>query len=448
MHGWLRALALAMGAIGIVPALAAAGPAKTEHYVLVHAGTLLAVPGEPARKNMTVVVHNDRVERVVPGFLSVAEFEQSAASSVDIVDLSDRFVLPGLIDAHVHLFDEPAFGRHRVERGDRNPPSAAEHTVNAVVFARRNLAAGFTTLRDLGSDDQSVFAVRNAINQGRLLGPRILVAGSALAVTGGHGDGLSLDQTADAAARLRDGTCDGPIECRRAVRYQYKLGADVIKVTITGGFASNTGLEPQLFPDEIQSIIATAHLLGVKVAAHAYSPIAIKEAVQAGVDSIEHGFLLDDEGIAMMKKAGTFLVPTLSASYPPPIFKIPDPPSVKLRNEYKAFERAYKAGVKIAFGTDAGTFAHGDNAKEFEYMVQFGMSPADAIKAATVAGADLLGLAADVGSLAPGKVADLIAVKGDPLSDISTLRHIDFVMKSGRVAKRDGAMTEPFVYPE
>ncbi|MEZ5565596.1 MAG: amidohydrolase family protein [Gammaproteobacteria bacterium] len=448
MKRQIFAAAIIFSAIALMPVIGTAAPTEPERYVLVHAGTLLAVPGEPVRKNMTVVVHNDRVERVVSGFITAADLDPASKGTVAVVDLSDRFVLPGLIDSHVHLRSEPTFSRHRTERGDRNPPSAAEYTVNAVIFARRNLAAGFTTVRDLGSDDQSVFAVRNAINQGRLLGPRILVSGSALAVTGGHGDGLPLDQTADAAARLREGTCDGAIECRRAVRYQYKLGADVIKVTATGGFASNTGLEPQLFPDEIEAIVATAHLVGLKVAAHAYSPVAIKQAVHAGVDSIEHGFLLDDEGIALMKKAGTYLVPTLSASYPPPIFRIPDPPSVKLRNEYKAFERAYKAGVKIAFGTDAGTFSHGDNAKEFEYMVQFGMTTADAIRSATVSAADLLGLGADVGTLVPGKVADLIAVSGDPLANISVLRRIDFVMKGGRIAKLDGAMTEPFTYPE
>jgi imidazolonepropionase-like amidohydrolase len=291
-----------------------------------------------------------------------------------------------------------------------------------------------------------VYAVRNMINAGRMIGPRILVSGSALSVTGGHGDSLPLGETGDPQARLRDGTCDGPMECRAAVRYAYKLGADVIKFTATGGFSDNTGTEPQLFPDEIEAIIFTAHTLGLKVAVHAYSPLSIKQAVRAGVDSIEHGFLLDDEGIVLMKKAGTFLVPTLSASYPPPIFRIPDPESVRLRNEYKAFERAHAAGVKIAFGTDAGTFTHGDNAKEFELMVKFGMSPMEAIRCATVATADLFGISADAGTLETGKLADLIALKANPLDNISALRQIDFVMKSGRIAKRDGHMTEPFNY--
>jgi imidazolonepropionase-like amidohydrolase len=432
----------------LLPLLASAqpAPAAPDRYTLVHAGTLLAVPGTGPLREMTVVVRNDRIAAIEKGYVTeVASAAQDA--EVRVIDLSDRFVLPGLMDAHVHLQHEPSFSRRRTERGDRTPPTPAEGAVNAMIYARRNLAAGFTTLRDVGSDDQAVFAVRNAINAGRMIGPRILVSGSAVAVTGGHGDGTDMDRTGDDIARLSDATCDGPMECRKAVRYLYKLGADVIKFTATGGFGSNTGLEPQLFPDEIEAIVATAHLVGLKAAVHAYSPVAIKDAVRAGVDSVEHGFLLDDEGIAMMKKAGTFLVPTLSASYPPPIFRIPDPESVKLRNEYKAFERAYAAGVKIAFGTDAGTFAHGTNAKEFDLMVGFGMKPMDAIRSATAVTADLFGIAADAGSLEPGKLADLIAVKGNPLDDIAVLHQIDFVMKSGRVAKQGGEMTEPFTYP-
>lgn len=443
LFGLLSSLAL--------PQLTQAQPAP-DHYVLIHAGTLLAVPGTKPQSQMTVVVKNDRIASVEKGYLAEAP-GAAPGSVVQVIDLSDRFVLPGLMDAHVHLQHEPSYSRRRTERGDRYPPSpnapgnGAEGAVNAVVYARRTLNAGFTTVRDVGSDDQSVFAVRNAINAGRMIGPRILVSGPAVAVTGGHGDSIPLGQTGDDVARLTDATCDGPVECRKAVRYLYKIGADVIKFTATGGFGSNTGLEPELFPDEIQAIVSTAHLVGLKAAVHAYSAVAIKDAVRAGVDSIEHGFLLDDEGIAMMKKAGTFLVPTLSASYPPPIFKIPDPPSVKLRNEYRAFERAYAAGVKIAFGTDAGTFTHGTNAKEFDLMVGFGMPPMDAIRSATVMTAELFGISADAGTLEPGKLADIVAVKGSPLDNIAVLHQIDFIMKSGRVAKQDGRMTEAFTYP-
>jgi len=420
--------------------------APPDHYVLVHAGRLLAVPGTKPESRMTVVIRNERIERIEKGFVTADSIDTPAGSDIEVIDLSDRFVLPGLMDAHVHLMREPARGRGRRQRGDRDEPTPAQSAVNAIIFARRNLAAGFTVLRDVGSNDQSVLAVRDAINAGRMIGPRILVSGSALAVTGGHGDSIRIEDTGDPGSRLADGTCDGPIECRKAVRYQYKLGADLIKFTSTGGFGSNTGLEPQLFEDEIRAIVDTAHLLGMKVTTHAYSAVAIKDVVRAGVDSIEHGFLLDDEAIRMMKEKGVWLVPTISASYPPPIFNIPDPPSVKLRNEYRAFERAYAAGVKIAFGTDVGTFKHGTSAKEFEMMVGFGMSAMDAIYSATVSTAALFGIADDAGTLEAGKLADLIAVKGDPLADISALRDIDFVMKSGAVAKRDGQMTVPFTY--
>jgi len=420
--------------------------ARPDHYVLIHAGTLLAVPGKKPKSKMTVVIKNDRINRIEKGFVSADSVDATAESDVEVIDLSERFVLPGLMDSHVHLSHEPSRGRRRTERGDRETDTPAQLAVNAMIYARRTLAAGFTSVRDVGSDDQSVFAARNAINAGRMIGPRILVSGSALAVTGGHGDGIPMEDTGRPASRLAHGTCDGPIECRKAVRYQFKLGADLIKFTSTGGFGSNTELDPQLFNDEIQAIVATAHLLGLKATTHAYSAVAIKDAIRAGVDSIEHGFLLDDEAIKMMKDKGVWLVPTISASYPPPIFNIPDPMSVRLRNEYRAFERAYAAGVKIAFGTDAGTFKHGTNAKEFEMMVGFGMAEMDAIYSATVSTAELFGIADETGTLEAGKLADLIAVTGDPLADISALRDIDFVMKSGAVAKRDGQMTEPFTY--
>jgi len=431
-------------------ALSVTTPALTaspDHFALVHAGTLLAVPGRAPEREMTIIVKNDRIVGVRHGYLDAAAAGLGSGADAEVIDLRDRYVLPGLMDAHVHLIDEPSFGRRSSGRGNRAGRTPAQAAVNAMVYARRTLAAGFTTVRDLGSDDQAVFAVRDAIEAGRMIGPRILVAGSALAVTGGHGDSLPLDATGDPHSRLHDGTCDGASECRQAVRYQYKLGADVIKFTSTGGFSSNTGLEPQLFPDEIEAIVSTSHLVGLKAAAHAYSATSIKQAVRAGVDSIEHGFLVDDEGLSLMRKAGTYLVPTLSASYPPPIFRIPNPESVRIRGEHRAFERALAAGVRIAFGTDAGTFAHGDNAKEFGLMVKFGMQPMDAIRSATITTADLFGLSADVGTLEAGRVADLIALAGDPLEDVARLLQVDFVMKSGRIAKQGGRMTAPFSHP-
>lgn len=428
------------------PLQARTGKAKPDNYKIIHAGKLLAVPGKKPRTKMTIIVKNGRIENIENGFVSLDMLDVAENSVIELVDLSDKFILPGLMDAHVHLNHQPSRSRHRKQRGDRDKPTGAQFAVNTMIYARRTLAAGFTSVRDLGSDDQSVFAVRNAINQGRMIGPRILVAGSALAITGGHGDSIAIENTGQAITRLKDGTCDGPMECRKAVRYQYKLGADLIKFTATGGAASNTGMESQFFEDEIQAIVKTAHLLGLKATTHAYAAGEIKQEIRAGVNSIEHGFLLDDEAIQMMKEGGVWLVPTISASYPPPILKIPDPESVKLRNKYRAFERAYAAGVKIAFGSDAGTFTHGTNAKEFGMMVGFGMSEKDAIYAATISTAQLFGIDDEVGTIESGKLADIIAVKGNPLDDISLLHKIDFVMKSGKIAKRDGQMTEPFSY--
>ncbi len=411
---------------------------------LIHAGTVLAVPGNGPQSTMTIVVRGDRVEAVESGHQSAADL---GIGSATVLDLSEHFVLPGLMDAHVHLRSQP-FDR-QVTRGfnrGRTSLTPAQKGVNAIIYARRTLAAGFTTVRDLGSDDQSVFAARDAINRGRVVGPRILVSGASVAVTAGHADTTNVDQNSP-TLRMQNAVCDGEAECRRAVRYQAKMGADVIKVTITGGFASNTKLLPQMFADELTAIIDTAHQLDLKVAAHAYHPDAIRDAVAAGVDSIEHGFLVSDDGLRMMKREGAFLVPTISASYPPPFLRQIDPPSVRLRNEYAAFERAYKMGVKVAFGTDAGTFAHGDNAKEFGLMVRYGMTPEDAIRAATVVTADLFGID-DIGTLEPGQLADVIAVTADPLDDITALHSIDFVMKSGQVAKRDGVMLDGMTYPD
>ena len=440
-------LAFATAAAAQRPPPGSARKAVPDSYVVIHAGTLLAVPGEKPDSKVSLIIKNQHVERVAKGYLSADAVGAGDDAAVQIIDLSDKFVLPGLMDAHVHLRHQPKRSRgERARRGVWQIPTPAEEAFNAVLYARRSLAAGFTTVRDVGSDDQSVFAVRNAINSGRMIGPRILASGAAIAVSGGHADSTPIEDTADPTERLRWGVCDGPFECRRAVRYQHKAGADLIKFTVTGGLGSNSLLERQLFNDEIQAIIETAHILGMKATSHGYEAETLKDAIRAGVDSIEHGFLLDDEALEMMKEAGVVLVPTISASYPPPIFNIPNPSSVALRNEYRAFERAYAAGVKIAFGTDAGTFAHGTNAKEFDFMVQYGMKEADAIYSATVMTAELFGIEKEVGTLEPGKLADVIAVNSNPLDDISALHDVNFVMKSGRVAKQDSKMTIPFTY--
>ncbi|MDX2142445.1 MAG: amidohydrolase family protein [Rhodospirillaceae bacterium] len=441
-------LAVVISALTFSTALAQGRPggssAPPDRYTMIYAGTLLAVPGQPAQKQMSIVIKNDRIDRIAQGIAETSAL--GLPPDTTIIDLKDRFVLPGLMDAHVHLRSQPSdFSRGQGIRRGRTAPLPADLAVNAIIYARRTLNAGFTTVRDVGADDQSVFAARDAINAGRMVGPRILSSGAALSATGGHADGATVDGD-QLSARLMDGVCDGPDECMRAVRFQHKLGADLIKFTATGGFASTQTFEQQLFFPEMKAIVDAAHQLDMKVAVHAYTSNAIADAVKAGADSIEHGFFVDDATLKLMKEKGTFLVPTLSAAYPPPFLGIKDPPSVRMRNEAKAFERAYARGVKIAFGTDAGTFNHAENAKEFGYMVEFGMTPMDAIKAATVMTAELFGVK-DAGTLEPGKLADLIAVTGDPLADITALQAVDFVMKSGTVAKRDGRMLEGFSYP-
>ena len=270
--------------------------------------------------------------------------------------------------------------------------------------------------------------------------PRILAAGPVISATGGHGDrGSGESKSLDPDERLRNGVCDGAAECTRTVRHMKKLGADLIKITATGGFMSATGTQQQYDLEEMQAIVAVAHQRDLKVAAHAYAGDAIVNALRAGVDSIEHGWQLDDAGIRLMKERGSYLVPTLLISRPSAWARragIVD--GGQLRDEARAFEKAYAAGVNIAFGTDVGIFDHGQNALEFDVMVELGMTPADAIRSATIMTAKLFGLDAEVGTLEQGKLADVIAVRGDPLDDITALQDVDFVMKAGQVVKRDG----------
>jgi len=402
--------------------------------LVIHAGSLLAVPGQPPAGNSTLLIRGDRIERVESGFLSPDDLGEPGAT---VRDLSNRFVLPGLMDAHVHLLAQPSMFI-RAARGTRFTPSVL--TTYASAHAQRTLAAGFTTVRDVGANDESVFAVRDAINRGDLPGPRILAAGPVVTPTGGHDDrGRGATKSLDADLRLREGICDGVDECTRTVRHLKKIGADLIKFTATGGFMSNTGTEQQYDADEMAAIISTAHQRGMRVAAHAYAADAIRVAVEAGVDSIEHGWLLDDDGINLMKKRGTFLVPTLLISRPSDWSQMAGiGPDDTLRDDARAFEKAYAAGVNIAFGTDVGIYDHGQNALEFAVMVELGMSPADAIQAATMNTARLFGLEAETGSLEPGKLADIIAVRGNPLDNIEALYEIDFVMKSGRTVKPTG----------
>ncbi len=414
----------------------AQGKAAPPHppVLLVRCGWLLARPAEAPREHVTLVVEGAHVREIVDGFREPAPGEK-------VVDLTGAFVLPGLIDCHVHLSHQySADARLRaVEESD------ADAAVEATVFAERTLRAGFTTVRDLGSGGRAVFAVRDAILEGRIPGPRILCAGQAITPSGGHGDDTpGYREDLFELPGAMQGVADGVSECRKAVRLQVKRGADVIKFTATGGVMSltNAGTGQQFFGDELEAIVSTAHMLGRRVAAHAHGADGIAGALRAGVDSIEHGSFLDDACIALFLQTKAFLVPTLMAGESVSQWAeiqgyLPEPVREKARQVGPVMRgslgRAARAGVRIAFGTDCGVSPHGTNAHEFELMVEAGMSPADALVAATTSAAELCGLSGEIGSLEPGKAADLVAVHGDPLANVSAMREVVLVMRSGLV---------------
>jgi imidazolonepropionase-like amidohydrolase len=412
-------------------ALAAPAAAQTSY---VHAGHLLDRPGQAPRGASTLVITDGKIAEVRDGFVAPPPGTQ-------LIDLKDRFVLPGLIDSHVHLSSDRA-GNEGLLAGFTDSPQLTAY--EAYWNARKTLRAGFTTVRNLG-DEGATLALREAIARGWVTGPRIVDAGQPISTTSGHMDGrLGIrDELADEMPH--GNVCDGVDECRKAVRRQIGRGADVIKIATTGGVNSRigAGLGKQMFDDEAKAIVETAHLYGKKVAVHAHGADGIAVALRAGADSIEHGTLMDEEDFRLFKQAGAYYVPTLSTvnGYLERIAKDPDayPPEVRAKIDWrigitgKALEKAVPAGVKIAFGTDAGVSKHGRNADEFELLVKHGLTPMGAIQAATVNAADLLGLSKEVGSLEPGKRADLIAVAGDPLQDVRVLKSVAFVMKDGKI---------------
>ena len=404
---------------------------------VVQAGQLLDRPGQPARGPSTIIIRGDRIESIVAGIVP-------GPAGARIIDLSDRFVLPGLIDSHVHLDSDAGGDASLVEGVTSSDATAAYRTLGN---AQKTLQAGFTTVRNLGDGTGATLALRDFVASGAILGPRIVDAGRSLSTTSGHMDGtLSLAEDLHAAIN-QENLCDGVESCRHAIRMQIRRGVDVIKIATTGGVNSRigAGLGRQIFDDEVKALVDTAHLYKKKVAVHAHGEDGVNAALAAGADSIEHGTMISDETIRLFKKAGAYYVPTLSTvngylerlkanpnAYPPDVLA-----KVKWRIGVtgKSLEKAFPAGVKIAFGTDAGVSKHGRNADEFELMVQHGMTPAAAIVAATVNAADLLGVSQEVGTLEPGKAADIIAVSGDPLRDVTTLKSVRFVMKGGVVAK-------------
>lgn len=418
-------------------ALALAAAAAAEPVRLVQAGQLLDRPGQPPRGAATILLRGERVAAIRDGHLGPEDF---GLADAEILDLRQHFVLPGLIDSHVHLTSDRGGAARQLAEVQM---SQADIAYEAGMNARKTLAAGFTTVRNLGDADGVVRALRDAINAGKVVGPRILTANTSISATAGHADPTLGYRPELQQAVERGNVCNGVESCRQAVRRQVAAGADVIKMTITGGVNSRigAGLGAQMFEDEARAVVETARLYNRKVAVHAHGADGINLALRLGVDSIEHGTLLDDEGLRRFRDSGAYYVPTLSTvnGYLERLAANPQAYSGEVLAKIqwrigitgKALERAVPAGVRIAFGTDAGVSLHGRNADEFELMVRHGMTPAAAIAAATTAAADLLGVSGEVGSLEPGKYADLVAVRGDPLRDITVLKQVDVVIKGG-----------------
>lgn len=417
----------------IAAALLAATPAFAQDAatVAVRAGRLVDPVAGRVLTDQTILIAGERVAWVGP----TAQAQIPAGARA--IDLSNATVLPGLIDAHVHLTSEADV--HGLRRLTRPTVRAA---IDGVGNARDTLMAGFTTVRNLGAPGFADVALRNAINDGGVLGPRMLVSGPTVSMTGGHGDENSLPQEYGASG---DGVADGPWGLRQRVRTNIRFGADVIKFTGTGGVLSaGTSVGAQQFTEEeMRAIIDEAHLAGRRVAVHAHGAAGIKTAVRAGVDSVEHASLIDDEGIQLARRNNATLVMDIYVSD----YILAEGESVGMLEESLAkerqvgaaqresFRRAHAAGVRIVYGTDAGVYPHGLNGRQFAYMVRYGMTPMQAIRSATSDAADLLGWGDRVGRIAPGYFADLVAVPGDPLSDIAVLETIPFVMKGGVVVK-------------
>ena len=411
-------------------------PAAFAQKTYLHCGHLLDVRSGRLLAQQTVVVEKDRIVAVQAGYAAGGPQDK-------VIDLENRTVLPGLIDCHVHLESSPSRNSFR-EQFTLNPADVA---YRAQGNALTTLRAGFTTVRDCGGSGVNT-SLRNAVAQGLVPGPRIYSAGVAISATGGHmdpTDGLSdfmMDKLNPGPA---EGVANGPDQCRQAVREQFRRGADLIKIASTGGVLdlSKDGSGAQYTEEEIRAIVQTARDLGMPVACHAHGAEGIKRAVRAGVTSIEHGSLLDAEAIQLMAKSRTWYVPTIIAGksvadttrqhpgYFPPVIAAK---ALSIGSQLQAtFGRAIKEGVRVAFGTDAGVYRHGQNALEFGYMTEAGMPPIEAIRSATLNAAALLNETANLGTLEAGKLADVVALDGNPLQDITTLMHPSFVMKAGEV---------------
>jgi len=416
-------------------ALVCAGSASAA--TLIHAGRLIDGVADAPRERVTVVVEGDRIRSIETGFVAAAAGDQ-------VIDLSAATVMPGLMDMHVHLTSEHT----RRSEIDSIKKSEADRAYDSVRFAERTLLAGFTTVRNLGDQFNVSIALRRAIADGSVKGPRIFTSGRSIGTRGGHADSTNSWGPFLYSDDPRLNTvCNGADGCREAVRKRYQDGADSIKITATGGVMSiaKSGTAPQFTDVELEAVISTAHDYGMKVAAHAHGTEGMKRAVRAGIDSIEHGTLMDDEIMRMMKENGTYLVPTISAGRwvaekaqdPTYFHPLVRPKALELGPIIQeTFGKAWRAGVPIMFGTDCGVCEHGSNAKEFGYMTEAGMPIMAAIKSATIVPARYLGIADRLGSIEAGKVADIIAVPGDPRADVHVMERVNFVMKEGVVYKR------------
>lgn len=436
-----------LSALGLVASASAQAPppaAAATAIQAIHCGALFDSDAGRMRGASTIVVRGDRIESVVDGTVA-------GPAGARVIELGNATCLPGLIDSHTHLTQQIS----RSTSGDQFRWNVADYAIRGTVHAARTLQAGFTTVRDVGDIAGESIALRNAINAGVLPGPRIYTAGVAIGSTGGHADatnGYRKDLAGDPGPA--NGIINSPEDAWKAVRQHYKDGVDLIKVIPSGGVLdeSTSGDNPQLTLEEMRAVVDAAHDYGFTVAAHAHGAEGIRRAVLAGVDSIEHGTYADATDLKLMKEHGTWYVPTITAGksvaanaaipgyYPPQIAAKAARIGPLIQD---SAGRAYRAGVRIAFGTDAGVYPHGENGKEFQFMVDAGMPAAYVLQSATTHAAQLLRHGEDIGSLGAGKFADIVAVPGDPLRDMQQMQQVSFVMKAGTVYRQDGQPVMP-----
>ena len=431
MLGAFAALALAAGAF----AQDGEDAGERAPLTVIHAGTLIAAPGEDdPRQAVSILVRGERIEAIEDGYVQ--------PEGAELIDLSEHWVMPGFIDSHVHITSQTGPGR----RWMPFTHSSADMALDGAQYARRTLEAGFTAIQDVGADMEAVRALRDGIESGDVIGPRLRIAGGAVTPTGGHADinGYSIEILRAMGSPY---ACNGADDCARSVRQLVQEGADVIKITATGGVLSSTGagVEQQFFEAELEAIVEAAHMMGRRVTAHAHGKSGIDAFLRAGGDSIEHGTYLDRESIRLFRDNDAVLVPTAMAGE-----WVANQADAGWMTPFQAAKsrmvgpqmldmvrRAHEGGVTIAFGTDSGVSAHGENAREFELYVEAGMTPLEAIRSATITASRHIRMEEEIGTIEAGKFADIVAVDGDPLADISELTDMDFVMKGGAVVKND-----------